>query len=349
MLPKLYADFLITNKLNAMKNKIQNLLDKIPGFIDQIDEYNEYLNDNKYNGELSYDVKVNDYISQEDIENLECFKVLNSNGKDRVFDEFDNNRLDDIFYHTIDNQREFFIDSIQYKECAYHYLFDAKEISFQGRQGGHLCLGSVNNFEAELSDTGLCNYPFYHYIRNEGCQWIQPTDIDTAIQELKEHFGVTTQKEVYKLLIKDIEYLQEFCSDLEKKLLYFTELETDIEGFKENFKDCLIGQLEFEIENFIDSEFSYEQGIELAEKGDYSLLDSILSIENDMIKTNQKVTVPLKSAMAAIQAIENGDDLVGQKISHYTIEAIDKREKDTYVKIGCHLFSVNQTKLQLHI
>lgn len=59
MLPKLYADFLTTNKLNIMKNKIQNLLDKILGFIDQIDEYNEYLNDNKYNGELSYNAKNN--------------------------------------------------------------------------------------------------------------------------------------------------------------------------------------------------------------------------------------------------------------------------------------------------
>lgn len=328
MLPKLYADFLITNKLNIMKNKIQKLLNKIPGFVNQIEEYNEYLNDNKYNGELSYNVKAYDGISENDIEKLECFKVLNQNSKNRVLEEFSDDRLNDIYYHTIDNQRGFFIDSIQFGESPYSYLFDA-----------------ISSFEVELNDTVLWNYPFYEW--NGGFNI--PDDINQCIQELKEHFGVTTQKEVYKLLKDDIISIQEYCKELERKLLSFAELETDIEGHKKYFKDCLIDQLEFEIEQFIDDEYSYEQGIELAEQGDYSLLDSILSTEDDMIKTNQKVSVPLKSAMLAIQAIEDGNDIIGQKISHYTIEAIDRRDKDTYVKIDCHLFSVNQTKLQLHI
>jgi hypothetical protein len=329
-----------------MKNKIKKLLDKIQGFVNQIEEYNEYLNENSYNGELSYNVKAYDWIGESDIRKLKCFDILNKNSRDRVLEEFNDDRLNDIYYHTIDNERENFIDSITYNVSPYSYLLDAKEISFQGRQGGHLCLGSISSFEAELNDVGLCDYPFYSW---SGVFSI-PDDIDQCITELKEHFGVTTQKKVYDLLKVDIvKEFEPYCKDLEKKLLSFAELETDIEGHKKFFKDTLIGQLEFEIEQFIDDEYSYEQSIELAEQGDYSQLDSILSIEKDMIKTNQKVQVPLKAAILAIQEIEKGTDVIGSKISHYTIEAIEKREKDTYVKIGCHLFSVNQTKLQLHI
>lgn len=342
-----------------MKKAIQRLLDRLQVVVTKIDEYNEYLNDNSYNHryqpkELSFDVKSYAGIDKDNLEELDRFKVLSDTNKELVLAEFDDDRMSDIWSHTIDDLRECHIEDLA-NGGAYGGIFkhmNREDISFQGRSGGHLCLGAITEWEAELNDIGLCDYPFYQYIRNEGCQWIHPDDIDTAIAELKEHFNVTTQKEVYKLLKADIvKDFEPYIADLDKKMEQFLILEADIKQYKgeEHFKSSLLSNLEYEVERFIEDNFSYEYAVLSAEQGDYSLLDSVLKIEGDKVVTNRSAVVSLKAAIEVIKHIDEGKDVKSEKVSAYTINVVDRREKDTYVKIGCHLFSLRQTKLQLLI
>lgn len=339
-----------------MKNKIQKLLDRLQVVITKIEEYNEYLYDNKYSdrstSELSFNVKAYDWINTDDLEDLDEFKALSEENKELVREEFDEERIEGVYNHVLEDKREWFRDDAVSRE-SYNGIFkhmNAKDISFMGRQGGHLCLGAISEWEAEISDIGLDGYPFYQYIRNEGCQWIPPTDIDIAIQELKEHFGVTTQNEVYKLLKADIvKDFEPFVISLNKNMEQFLKLEEDIKEYKKNFKDDLLYNLTDEVQQFIENNFSYEDAILAAEQGDYTKLDSILKIEGDKIITNRNAVVSLKAAIETIKHIDEGKDVKSEKVSAYTINVVDRREKDTYVKIGCHLFSLSQTKLQLHL
>jgi hypothetical protein len=339
-----------------MKTKIEKLLKRLQSIIDKIDKYNEYLNDNKYSERstsyLSFNVKAYGWTDIGDLKDLEAFKALSEANQELVLEEFDDDRISGTYYHVLEDKREWFVEQAINGE-TYDGIFKhmkERDISFYGRQGGHLCLGTISEWEAELSDIGLDYYPFYQYIRNEGCQWIHPTDIDTAIQELKEHFGVTTQRRVYELLKADIvKDFEPFIKNLDKNMEQFLQLEEDIKEYKDSFKDELIEQLKYEVETFIEDNFSYEDAILAAENGDYSKLDSILKIEDDKIVTNRNAVVSLKAAIETIKHIDAGKDVKSEKISAYTINVVDRRDKDTYVKIGCHLFSLSQTKLQLNL
>lgn len=339
-----------------MKNAIKRLLDKISSIITKVEEYNEYLNDNRYSDRstryLSFNVKAYDYIDKNDLEELDEFKALSQENKELVREEFDEERIEGVYNHVFEDKREWFRDDA-ISGGSYNGIFkhmNAIDISFMGRQGGHLCLGEVSEWEMELCETSLNYYPFYNWSRDHGMIWETPEDINECIKELKDYFEVTTQKEVYQLLKADVlKEFEPFISDIDKNMEQFLKLEEDIKEYKKNFKDDLLYNLTDEVQQFIENNFSYEYAILAAEQGDYSLLNSILKIEGDKIITNLNAVVSLKAAIKTIKQIENGKDVKSGKVSAYTINVVDRREKDTYVKIGCHLFSLSQTKLQLHL
>lgn len=339
-----------------MKNAIQKLLDKISSIITKVEEYNGYLNDNRYSDRstryLSFNVKAYGWLDTDDLEELEEFKALSEENKELVREEFDEDRLSGIWDHKIDDDRECFIDQAVNGE-SYKGIFKhmkAEDIYFMGRSGGHLCLGETSEWEMDLCETSLNYYPFYNWTRDNGMIWETPEDINECIKELKDYFEVTTQKEVYQLLKADVlKEFEPFISDIDKNMEQFEQLEQDIKDYKETFEAELKEQLKYEVQQFIEDNFSYEDAILAAEQGDYSLLDSILKIEGDKIVTNRNAVVSLNAAIEVIKHIDEGKDVKSEKVSAYTINVVDRREKDTYVKIGCHLFSLSQTKLQLHL
>ena len=208
-----------------------------------------------------------------------------------------------------------------------------------------MCLGKVDSFTKEIDDTEAGNYPIWEYKSGQGT-FIVWKDTDELIKDFKEHFKLSTQKEVYELLKEDSEKgdIKYYYDQAVENLKAFEQLEIDIRDFKDNAKKYLIEELQYEIDTFIEDEYSVEIAIEKAETGDYSKIDSIQKIEGDELITNRNAKVPLQKAKDLLKAIVNGCNVIGQKVGHYTVNCVDKRTNDTYVKIGCHLFSVKQVK-----
>jgi hypothetical protein len=334
------------------KLRLNKLFSKLEGMLKKIEEYNAYLDENKYyegygrsNSQLSFNVKIHSYISESNVEDYIKTLQLDEERTSEILEEFNDERLNGMFYHFLEDNQQSFIEDLDNKENPYYYLLNKKDIGFYGISGGHLCLGSIDNFTLEISDTEVGHYPIWQYDRTNGSYYT--FNSETLIQDFKEHFGVTTQKEVYDAIQYDIKkgdigsYYEKAIEN--KKLL--EKLEIEIADFKENSNKYLIEHLNNEIDMFVESQFGIDMAIQKAEQGDYSNIDNIKTIENSYLVTNRNAKVPLNEVKNIIQLLMKGYDIQNKKIGAFTINKIVKKEKDTYIKIGCHLFSLNQTLL----
>lgn len=338
-----------------MKKQIEKKFEHIVRMIERIEEYNAYLNDNKYyegygcfNRQLSFDVKIhNAWLSDTDVEDYIKPLNLSEDRRQLVLDEFNEERLNSLFQHWLSDNAEQFKEDVNQKESPYYHLIDHKDIGFYGRGGGHLCLGRMESFELEVGDTEVGNYPVWHYESKIGSYWsFNQKEVDEMIEDFKQSFGVTTMKEVYKQLVEDSRRgdLDNYYKKAVENQKLLEKLESDIKRFKKNASKYLKEFLQNEIENFIDGEFSVEMAIEKAEAGDYSQIDSFKEITSESILTNRNARVPTKDARIALTAITSGHGSVGIKIGNFILNRISVYPKDTYVKVGCHLFSLNQAK-----
>lgn len=339
-----------------MNKQLQKLFDKMQGMFERIDEYNAYLHDNRYyegyghgDKQLSFDVKLHSvYLDSSDVEGHIKTLELNEEDKQMVLDEFDDKRIGGMFDHFCVDNAESFKENIDQKESPYYLLLDSKKIGFYGRSGGHLCLGRISEFEIDFDgETG--HYPIWDWSRTDGAYW--SFQKETLVQDFMEYYEVTNQKELMKCLRNDIgkgdlaDYYKTAINN--QKLL--EQLEEEIKLFKQNAKKYLIEQLTSEVDEFIENEFGIEVAIEKAEKGDYSGLNTIVNIQNSYALTNLNAKVPLNAVKAVLKAMQHGKNVINQKIGAFTINRVVTRLNDTYVKIGCHLFSLNQTLKQIPV
>lgn len=334
------------------KLRLNKLFAKLEGMLNTIEEYNNYLQDNKYyegygrsNAQLSFNAKIYAYASYSDVQNYINTLGLNEEQQAEVLEEFNDDRLNGMFYHFLEDSQNSFREDLDNKENPYYYFLDKKDIGFYGRGGGHLCLGSIDNFTLEVGDTEVGNYPIWNWDRTNGSYYT--FNSETLIQDFKEYFGVTTQKEIYDAIQEDIkngDIGYYYKKAIENKNL-LEKLESEITEFKANAKEYLIEHLNNEIDMFIENQFGIDLAIEKAEKGDYSSIDNIKTIENSYLVTNRNAKAPLNEVKNVIKLLIKGYDIQNKKIGAFTINKIVKKEKDTYIKIGCHLFSLNQTLL----
>lgn len=334
-----------------MKKQIEKKIEKIKSMVAKIEEYNEYLNDNTYSTrgdstQLSFNVKLHyTWMDEGDVEKYIETLTLTAERREQIIEEFDTNRLTGIQYHWIEDLQSSFREDFDLEDCPYYGLIDSKDVKFYGSNGGHLCLGAASSFEKEIGDTELGKYPIWQYRSGEGTFMKWPDSTDEIIADLKEHFEVTTQKEVYENLKNDIAgdigyYHQQAVNNL----ALFSKLETDITKFKSTAKQQLIERLYEEINTFIHFQFSNDIAIEMAETGDYSKLDSITELTEQFAITSQNAKVPFQAAKIMLNAVVQGVDITGKKIGHFVVNSITVKPNDTYIKIGCHLFSLAQTK-----
>lgn len=338
-----------------MKKQIENKFEHIVRMIETIEQYNNYLNDNRYyegygcsNKQLSFNVKThNAYLPTDAVEDYFTAQNITGERKEQILEEFDDARLEGISYHFIEDQQEGFRNDVTewYKHPLYDWV-DVKDISFYGRSGGHLCLGKMENFEIELSDTEVGNYPIWDWSKDAGSYWSFNKPIEELINAFKESFGVTSQKEVYKQLVEDSRRgdLKDYYDTAVKNQKKLEKLEKQIAEFKTNAKKYLIEFFHNEIDKFIENEYGIEIAIEKAETGDYSKIDGFKQITAESILTTQNAKVPTRDAIIALKAITTDHGTVGIKIGHFIVNRILVYPKDTYVKVGCHLFSLNQAK-----
>lgn len=343
-----------------MKKQLEKKFEHIVRMIERIEQYNNYLNDNRYyeghgcyNKQLSFDVKMhNAYFPTDVVEDYLTSQNITGDRREQILEEFDDKRLDGIYYHYIEDQQNGFRNDVtEWDEHPLHKWIDIKDVGFYGRGGGHLCLGRMESFELEIGDTEVGDYPVWNWSNNSGMYWSFNKPIEELINAFKEHFNVSSQKEVYKQLVEDSRRgdLKSYYDTAVENQAKLEKLEKQITEFKKNAKKYLLEFLYSEIENFIAEEYGIEMAIEQAEAGDYSKLDTIKDITDAYLITNRNAKVPLKEVRSVLKAILTGYDVVGRTIGHFTINSVDKRKHDTYVKVGCHLFSLSQTESKLAI
>lgn len=338
-----------------MKKAIERRFKKIDQMIKRIEEYNEYLNDNKYyegyghfNCQLSFDVKLHSlWLSTSDVE--EYIKPLNLTEEqvESVMKEFNEQRLEGIYYHFLEDCRQAFIDDLE--ECEENPLYglvEARDISFYGRQGGHMCLGRLSEFELEIGDTEIGNFPIWEWTDKTGLYWSLNKDTDELITKFKEYFEVTTQKELYRELQEVITKgdLRDYYAKAIENQEQLERFEEYIKKYKADAKGHFKSHFENEINNFLEDEQGIDVAIRLAESGDYSRIDKIKEITEKDILTERNARVPLHQAKKVMQMILTGKNVIDMKIGHFVVNRVEKYTNDTYIKIGCHLFSLNQTR-----
>jgi len=214
-----------------------------------------------------------------------------------------------------------------------------------------MCLGRIGEFEIELSDTGINQWPIYRYTYKEGYQWVFKEDVNEQIAEFMEELDFTNMKDLYKELVWATTKgdLKDCYDRAVKNQALLEQLEADIEAFKNGAKKMLTDAIEYEVRQFIDEEYGIDLAIEKAEAGDRACLDTILMVSTNYLRTSRNAVVPKVEALHMLEEIDKGTNIEGQHIGPYTVNRLVRKPDDIYVKIGCHLFSVAQTKEALKL
>jgi hypothetical protein len=225
----------------------------------------------------------------------------------------------------------------EYKEFYYLQMLDSKNVWQFGRSGGWLSIAESTDLENFCEDSANLFY------------------------QLKDFYYADDNKQFNEAL-KDYSYSYENLEQTRKRLISETENEINcwnekkeaidwiisyIEEAKKAFKDSLRSQLEFEIDNFINDNFSIDNKIDSYLNGETNILNSIALIEHDTIKTNLGAKVTFEQAIKAIEDIKAGLNVIGQKVGVFTIEKIVTKNNKTFVKIGCHVFNLEDIENQL--
>lgn len=324
---------------------------------DRIEEYNAYLKDNYYNtnrgygeSDVSFNVKMHDlWVDSDWVQEHLIERGITGDDFTKVIEEFNDTRLEGIYSHYLESTAESFIEEIAEKSSPYYYLLDADVVGFYGRNGGHLCLGKQSYFQVDLADGETGYYPIWIWNQKEDTYWTFSKE--TLVKDFMEYYEITNQKELMKSLRDDMKKgdLANYYKIAIENQELFEQLEAQIQSFKETAKANLKQQVIYEIEQFINEEFGIELIIAAAEKGDYSKLNTIVEIKNAYVLTNLKAKVPLKAVKQILKTLKKGSDVIGQSIGNFTINDTVRGMNDIYVKIGCHVFSLNQTLKQIPV
>ena len=369
---------------------ISKINEQIFSLLERANEINSFDASNDFDTREGYicgNIKVYEWLDRSDVE--EHIKTLNltEEEKENLLNEFDEDRLNSIYYHTCENEVSYFKDfvglcattnfnkvwrafnTIKDNFCSielkyyYNYIeghenktfkefqkyfisknekdfqeycilsqFDTKNVWQFGRSGGWLSFAECNEVENFCEDEAN----MYYYLEsayNEG----NNKEFNEILKDYMYRY------ETKKDLIKRIEdAILCFDEKIEAVNWMLKHIEDEVKGFKEN----LLHQLGHEIEMYIDMEFqALEMTARKFEAGQTSSVNTIIEITKDRVKTNLGVTVPLDAAKQLYNAILKGANVIGQYIGPFKVNEVLKRNENTFVKIGCHVFHVNSVSL----
>jgi hypothetical protein len=372
--------------------KISKINEQIFSLLERANEINSFEARNDFDTREGYivgNIKVYEWLIASDVE--EHIKTLNltEEEKESLLIEFNEDRLNSIYYHTCENQVSYFKDfvdlcattnfnklwrafnTIKENFCSielkyyYNYIeghedktlkefqkyfisknekdfqeycilsqFDEKNVWQFGRSGGWLSFAECSEVENFCEDEANMYY------------YLQSAYNEDNNKEFNEILNDNIYRnETKKELIKRIEdAIKCFDEKIEAVNWMLKHIEDELKGFKEN----LLHQLEYEIDNFIDQEFNIDIQIRNFLNGNTNALNFIKEVENDKIVTNFGAKVLIKDAIKFINAIKNKVNVIGQKIGPYTINKVLIEQSKTFVKIGCHVFNVESTETRLN-
>lgn len=227
--------------------------------------------------------------------------------------------------------------SEEYKEFYFLQMLDSKNVWQFGRSGGWLSVAKCTDLENFCEDSVNMFYELKEsYYKDDNNQF----------NEVLKSFGYNyetlaqTRKRVLSEINSDIASFNEQKESIEWILGF-------IEKAKKGFKESLLHQLDFEINEFINDNLSIDNKIDSYLNGDAKSLNSIESFEDGIIKTNLGAKVTIEQAIKAIQDIKEGKTVLGQKVGLFTIEKVVIRDNKTFVKIGCHVFNLEDIEKQI--
>ena len=215
----------------------------------------------------------------------------------------------------------------EYEDWYKRSLIDKIEVWQYGRSGGWL---SICN-QDELEFDSLVEYEL-SWQCIDGLKDAYNSDDNYAFNQALL-IDDWTAKDKPKL-IKTLEGIIQTAEEKTDAVRYIID---QIEGSKKYFKECLLSQLEHEINEFI------------TEYNDYNVQ---IKIVDDTIKTTLGVSVPLQEFKDAfslvaphIEKLQRKEKFTINKIvGKYKVEYAKRKKDDILIKAGCHRFSYNQIK-----
>jgi hypothetical protein len=338
-----------------MRKRIEKLLEKFQAKIQIINDYNQMLEDDYkyYTGygrscpQFAFNVKLHGaYFPTDCVEDYA--KSLNLSEQDTalLLEEFSDSRLDGVYEHFIDQERDWVKDQGNLNEWFPDIHILKREVNFYGRSGGWLCLGDLPLLE--IDDTEVGNYPIWEWSNTYGffIKWDSPTIID----DLKDYHRVTNLKDLFTELKRDLNDgdFAHYADKAIKRTAQIRAFDAVIEEVKKDAKKNLLDFLHDEIDTFLADNLSIDAIIQSAEAGDFSRIDNVNHITDTELVTNRHAHVPIDAAQRMIEAIVAGHDITGKHIGSYVVNKVIAGINDTYVKVGCHVFALKKTIEQIN-
>jgi F0F1-type ATP synthase membrane subunit b/b' len=216
--------------------------------------------------------------------------------------------------HIIDS------DTISYNEWLKRAKIDFKCWQF-GRSGGWFSICEESDLENDIL-VDQYGYSFYDEIVN-------------AEDNNEFNIVVKDYSDDKKQLLKD---LRGHLQDYNEKVEAIQSVINDIEDSKKFFKETLLQQLEYEIDDFVGENLKQS--------------NVTIKIEEDKVKTSLGVSVVLGEfkdifnlLSPQIENLKRKEKLtIGKRVGNYTVEYAKRKKDDVIIKAGCHRFSFNQIK-----
>lgn len=208
----------------------------------------------------------------------------------------------------------------EYTDFSMRSKIDKIECWQYGRSGGWFSICDTD--ELDFSDIIYYNFGY----------WLE--DLAKIDNNKDFNFRIKEEGENKKDLLFNI---NKVIRDAEKKIEAVQYIVNQIENSTKYFKDCLVNELEREIDIFIE---------------DYLLpikANCTIQIQDNLIKTSKGVTVDeqefitrLNELKPKFKTMENGSTFeIKLKVGKYFVERATKTEDDVIIKAGCHNFSLN--------
>jgi len=382
-----------------MKKPISKLNEKLYSILSKGEEIFNVEASSIYNTRDKHivaNIKVYEWIGESDVSNyIETLPNLSKEDRESILEEFNDNRLNDIYYHTCDDQVSYIKDFIG--GCA-HTDYNKLKRSFAVYKSGltndtlRSCIennsktfdkfNTIEQYVKHLETTEGDEYKEFYYLQNLDVDnvwqygrsggWLsvaKVSDIEGFCEDTRNVYEnlydayVSDDNKTFNEVLMEYAYYNETLNDVRKRLIANAENDIEvynrykeaidwildyIENGRRAFKENLLYQLSFEIDSFIENEFSIDIQIEKFIAGNKEVLNFIKEVENDgTVVTNFNAKVRVKDALQFIEAIKNGVDVINQRIGAFTINKVMKVSELTFVKIGCHVFNLEDTEQRL--
>lgn len=197
-----------------------------------------------------------------------------------------------------------------------------------GRSGGWFSICETSELEGQEFES----YDFYADI-----SYLEGIDDNNEFNRvLNEELDVCSINK--REFLRELEEFVENWQFRFESISYFVE---EIEESTKYFKECLLQQLEHEIDEFIEHELEVEQSNVRVSLKDNKVVTSL------GVKVEQKEFIDaLKRNLNLFTTLNNVGDKVDikEKVGGYFVEYAKKIEDDILIKAGCHKFSFNNLR-----